>query len=71
MHLSQIGYPVIGDLVYSSGKNKWGIEGQCLHAKRIEFKHPITGKEMKFEAKPPKYLQDLIEELEESNKTTY
>ena len=32
VHLAQIGYPVIGDTIYSSGKNKWGIVGQCLHA---------------------------------------
>ena len=53
--------------MYSSGKNKWGIKGQCLHAKSLEFKHPITGKEMKLEAKLPQYLKDLIEELEQSN----
>ena len=49
VHLSQIGYPIIGDTTYSSGKNKWNIQGQCLHAKCLEFKHPITGKEMKLE----------------------
>ena len=31
VHLSYIGHPVIGDDVYSNGKNKWGIKGQCLH----------------------------------------
>ena len=33
VHLSHIGYPIIGDDVYSNGKNKWNIVGQCLHAK--------------------------------------
>ena len=32
VHLSHIGFPIIGDDVYSNGKNKWNIEGQCLHA---------------------------------------
>ena len=50
VHLSQIGYPLIGDTTYSSGKNKWGIKGQALHAKSLEFKHPITGEKMKLEA---------------------
>ena len=50
VHLAQIGHPCIGDEVYSSGKNKWGIKGQALHAKSLEFKHPITGKKMKLEA---------------------
>ena len=46
VHLSQIGYPIIGDSVYSNGKNEWGIQGQCLHAKSLQFKHPTTEKEM-------------------------
>ena len=33
VHLSQIGYPIVGDEVYSKGKNEWNIKGQCLHAK--------------------------------------
>lgn len=64
VHLSQIGYPVIGDTTYSSGKNKWEVQGQCLHAKSLEFKHPITGKEMFLEAELPEYLQKIIKELD-------
>ena len=61
VHLSQIGYPIIGDEVYSNGKNEWGINGQCLHAKSLKFKHPITGKEMYIEAEIPEYLRKIIE----------
>ncbi len=50
VHLAHIGHPIIGDYVYSNGKNKWGIKGQCLHAKSLKFRHPVTGKEMKIEA---------------------
>lgn len=64
VHLSQIGYPIIGDSTYSNGKNEWGIEGQCLHAKSLKFKHPITGKEMYIEAKLPQYYEELLRELE-------
>ncbi len=60
VHLAQIGYPCIGDETYSSGKNKWGIKGQALHAKSLEFKHPTTGKQMKLEAKLPEYMKKLI-----------
>ena len=60
VHLSHIGYPIIGDDVYSNGKNRWNIEGQCLHAKELEFKHPITGKKMHIEAKLPEYFERLI-----------
>ena len=61
VHLSQIGYPIIGDEVYSNGKNEWGIHGQCLHAKSLRFKHPISGEEMYIEAEIPDYLRKIIE----------
>ena len=63
VHLSHIGYPVIGDEVYSSGKNEWNIKGQCLHAKSLKFKHPTTDKEMFLEAKLPEYLENVIDTL--------
>ena len=64
VHLAHIGYPVIGDYIYSNGKNEFGVVGQCLHAKSLEFKHPITGKEMKLEAPLPKYFEDILKELD-------
>ena len=67
VHLSEIGYPIVGDEVYSNGKNEWNIHGQCLHAKSLKFKHPITEKEMYIEAPIPDYLQNIIKELEERN----
>ena len=63
VHLSHIVYPVIGDTTYSNGKNKWGVVGQCLHAKRLKFKHPTTGKEMIIEAELPKYFKEILEQL--------
>ena len=63
VHMAEIGYPVIGDEVYSNGKNEFGVKGQCLHAKRLEFKHPITEKEMVLEAPLPEYFQNIIDEL--------
>lgn len=64
VHMAEIGHPVIGDVVYSNGKNEFGVEGQCLHAKRLEFTHPITRKEMKLEAPLPEYFKNIIEHLE-------
>ncbi len=68
VHLSEIGYPLIGDEVYSSGKNIWNIKGQCLHAKSLKFKHPITNKEMYVEAPLPEYFSKLIHDLEDEQK---
>ena len=63
VHLSHIGYPIIGDDVYSNGKNRWNVKGQCLHAKSLDFKHPITGKQIHIEAPLPKYFTDILKEL--------
>ncbi len=63
VHLMTIGYPIVGDIVYSNGKNPFKVTGQMLHAKSIEFKHPITGENMKIEAPLPKYFEDVIKEL--------
>ena len=64
VHLSEIGYPVVGDTVYSNGKNEWGIKGQCLHAKSLKFKHPITGKEMFIEAPIPEYFENILKDVQ-------
>ena len=64
VHLSHIGYPIVGDYTYSNGKNEFGVIGQCLHAQKLEFKHPITGKEMTLEAPLPEYFDDIIRKLE-------
>ena len=45
VHLSEIGYPIVGDEVYSNGKNPFGVKGQMLHAEKLELKHPRTGKD--------------------------
>ena len=64
VHLSQIGYPLVGDTTYSNGKNEWNIKGQCLHAKSLKFRHPITRKEMFLEAKLPEYFENILKDLE-------
>lgn len=63
VHLSHIGYPIVGDYTYSNGKNEFGVIGQCLHAKSLEFKHPITQKEMKLEAPLPQYFENILKQL--------
>ncbi len=63
VHLSQIGFPIVGDSVYSNGKNPFGVEGQMLHSMRLEFKHPVNGKDMKLEAKIPEYFENVLKEL--------
>lgn len=64
VHLSHIGYPIVGDEVYSNGKNPFGVKGQMLHAKELEFIHPTTGKQMRIEAPIPTYFNEVLETLE-------
>ena len=67
VHMAEIGYPVVGDMVYSNGKNEFGVVGQMLHAKSLDFKHPITGKNMHLEAELPKYFKDIIDKLKQES----
>ena len=64
VHMSQIGHPVVGDETYSNGKNEFNVKGQMLHSTILEFKHPITGKQMYLEAKLPQYFQDILKKLD-------
>ena len=63
VHLSEIGYPLVGDYTYSNGKNEFGVNGQMLHSKQIEFTHPRTGEKMKIEAPIPDYFKEILEKL--------
>ena len=67
VHMSYIGHPVVGDMVYSNGKNEFKVEGQMLHAKSLEFDHPITGKKLYLEAPIPEYFENIIKQLENEN----
>lgn len=63
VHMSYIGYPILGDEVYGRKKQKYDIGGQALHAKTLGFEHPITGKYMEFQADLPEYFEKLLHEL--------
>lgn len=63
VHLSEIGYPIVGDYVYSNGKNPFDVVGQMLHSMKIEFRHPVTNEQMKLEAKLPEYFEKVLETL--------
>ena len=67
VHMSEIGYPIVGDAIYSNGRNPFNVTGQMLHAKVLEFKHPTTGETMRFEAPLPKYFEEVLNKLQ-SNK---
>lgn len=62
VHMKYIGYPIYNDPVYNTKK---ATEfGQFLHSYKMDFIHPITKKEMHFEAPLPKEFQDFIDSLD-------
>lgn len=63
VHMSQIGYPLVGDKIYSNGKNPFGIEGQMLHAKLLGLSHPSTGKYIEFDSEFPDEFKNVLNEL--------
>jgi len=64
VHMLSLSCPVAGDPVYASGrKNRLGLNGQCLHAKFIEFHHPITGSLISLSAPLPDYFKNALNRL--------
>lgn len=61
VHMAYIGHPVFGDDVY--GNPSKYCEGQCLHAKRIGFVHPIDGKYYEFDSDLPDYFKFVLNKL--------
>ncbi len=69
VHMAEIGYPIVGDEVYSNGRNPFEVKGQCLHAAKLEFIHPTTKEKVKFEAPLPEYFEEILEKLNKNNDT--
>ena len=53
VHLASCGNALVGDALYG-GAAALGMERQALHATRLGFEHPVTGKRLTFEAAPPR-----------------
>ncbi len=63
VHMAEIGHPVVGDYTYSKGKNEFNVQGQMLHAKSLDFKHPITNQNLHLEAPLPEYFTNILNTL--------
>lgn len=62
VHMNYIGYPIYNDPVYNT--KKADNFGQFLHSYKMDFIHPITKKEMHFEAPLPEEFQKFIDSLD-------
>ncbi len=64
VHMAYIGHPVAGDAVYGPKNVISELNGQCLHAKKIGFIHPITGEKLSFDSELPLYFKRFLEKKE-------
>jgi 23S rRNA pseudouridine1911/1915/1917 synthase len=62
-----IGHPIVGDAIYASTVDplttKHKLKHHLLHAARLVFRHPATGKEINLEAPLPQAIVDLMSKL--------
>ena len=65
VHCKHINTPIVGDKKYGSKKQKFDLEGQLLHAHKLIFTHPRTGKEMVFTAPLPDYFEKVLSKLKD------
>ena len=63
VHMAHIGHPVLGDTVYGSKKPVPGLEGQCLHAKKLRFIHPATKEPVELECDLPDYFIKVLNSI--------
>ena len=64
VHMAHLGHPVAGDLVYGHDKKSAELNGQCLHAIKIGFVHPIKNEYMEFSSDLPDYFTAILNKLE-------
>lgn len=69
VHAKYLGHPVVGDKSYGYKKQKFDLNGQLLHAYRLTFTHPTTGKVMTFVAPVPDYFVKVYDTLAAKNGT--
>jgi len=73
VHFKHIGFPVAGDATYGNRQNKrladltgYTAPRQMLHAHKLEFKHPGTGRRMNFEAPWPDDFKEALHNLRQA-----
>ena len=63
VHMAYLGHAVAGDYVYGNDKKSAYLNGQCLHAIKIGFVHPITNEYLEFTSELPDYFTEFLSRL--------
>lgn len=69
VHMSHLGYPVVGDSVYGHRKDNRFPSGFALHSWHLEFRHPFTGEVMRFYQPLPEDMRAAIRRFWEEERT--
>ncbi len=67
VHLSWLGYPIVGDPMYGRRSENYGLQGQALHCYRLGFQHPVGGSPLEFRIEPPGDFNALVERFRSAN----
>ena len=67
VHLSSLGHPLLGDEIYGDSRNKYGLQGQTLHAYILGFSHPRDDHFIETKAELPVYFENLLRKLQHSS----
>lgn len=67
VHMAYIGHPVAGDDVYGPKKVIKSLCGQCLHAQKIGFIHPVTEQYLEFTSDVPDVFSEFLRKLQKTN----
>ncbi len=62
VHMKSLHRPLLGDRLYG-GWDMFAMNGQCLHARRLQFIHPVTGQLMQFETPLPDWFDEVLSKL--------
>ena len=60
VHSKFIGHPIVGDKTYGFKVQKFKLDGQLLHARKLSFVHPETQEKMTFECEIPDYFAKTL-----------
>jgi len=63
VHAKYMGHPVVGDPEYGYKNQKFKLNGQLLHAGKLEFIHPTTNKRVSFTCDLPDYFEKILKTL--------
>lgn len=63
VHLASIGFPLLGDQTYAEEVDAKRFPRQALHARLLQFKHPESGKKMRFVSPIPEDMKECIDNL--------